>query len=148
MNQDIFSIGQLAKRSSCSVGTIRFYEQKGLIFPVLRSQSNYRKYDEESLRRLVFISRSKDLGFTLTEIGELLELHEDNDSQCDSVRDRCENKLAAIRVKIESLKAIENALVQLNQRCTSREDEVCPILSFLEGDFIAPHLSNILPKKG
>jgi len=71
------TIGRLAKQVSIGIETIRFYERQGLIEPPPRTDSNYRVYPEEEVNRLRFIKRAKNLGFTLSEIKELLFIRHD-----------------------------------------------------------------------
>ena len=80
------TIGEVAKAADIGVETVRFYEREGLIAEPPRRQSGYRQYPPDTIRRLRFIRRAKDLGFTLKEIGELLDLHVDPTRSCADVR--------------------------------------------------------------
>ena len=68
------TIGKVAERAGVGVETVRFYEREGLLDEPTRTASGYRQFDEDVIRRLEFISRAKELGFTLNEIKELLSL--------------------------------------------------------------------------
>ncbi|UCE88598.1 MAG: heavy metal-responsive transcriptional regulator [Pseudomonadota bacterium] len=129
------SIGQLAKAAGVSVETVRFYERKGLLPKPRRSASGYRQYSEESVRRLRFVQRAKDVGFTLGEIGELLALRTEPNASCADVRARAATKIALIDEKLTALSRMKRALGQLAERCTG-EGPVsgCPILDALETD--------------
>ena len=78
-------IGELAKATGTKVETVRYYETAGLLPPPARTHANYRDYDLAHLERLMFIRRSRDLGFTLKSLRELLKLADDNDESCDAV---------------------------------------------------------------
>jgi len=70
----MFSIGSLSKKTGVKVPTIRYYEQIGLIDPVVRTEGNQRRYSNTELDRLVFIRHARDLGFSIEAIGKLIEL--------------------------------------------------------------------------
>jgi len=96
-------IGELAKRSEVGIETIRFYERQGLLAEPERRPSGYRQYDESVVSRLQFIRHAKELGFTLSEIKELLGLWFDVNTKCVHVRQRAEQKITDIEDKIRSL---------------------------------------------
>lgn len=126
------SIGKVARRAGIGVETIRFYEREGLLAPPTRKVSGYRLYSEHVLGRIQFIRRAKDLGFSLKEIKELLQLKR-NASACDDVCERAEAKIAHIEEKIAMLKKMKQALTELFAACKSRNAVGdCPILEFLE----------------
>ncbi len=127
------TIGKLAQRAGVGVETIRFYERKGLIETPLRTASGYRQYSEAVVRRLQFIRRAKELGFTLNEIMELLSLKTSAGVTCASVKQKAEKKIADIDGKLRSLRRMKRALVDLTQTCNgdSSLDE-CPILNAMD----------------
>ncbi len=122
------TIGQLAQQASVGVETIRFYERQGLLPEPPRSAAGYRRYSSEELDRLRFIRGAKQLGFSLSEIGELLELRHEPSTACDSVRERVEGKLADIRSRIRSLEEIQQDLEQLHAACDANAADDCPTL--------------------
>ena len=131
--KDRYTIGKLARLGGVNIQTIRYYERCGLISPPLKTNSGYRLYGEEELKRLRFIRRAKELGFTLKEIKELLELRVDVPAACENVRIRAEEKLKIIEDKIGALEGIKNALTALISSCKrKRSTEECPILTSLE----------------
>lgn len=129
------SIGQLAGKAGVSVETVRFYERKGLLPAAPRSAAGYRQYSAESVRRLRFVQRAKDVGFTLAEIGELLALRTEPDASCADVRARAAARIALIDGKLAALTRMKRALAELAERCTG-EGPVsgCPILDAFETD--------------
>ena len=127
-------IGKLSEKSGVSIETIRFYEHKGLIEPVSRKATGYRVYNEDSLERLRFIKRSKELGFSLEEISDLLSMRIKNKSQCNRVRTKAKEKLEDVQTKIEDLRHIATSLKKLIHTCESQnKTNNCPILENLEG---------------
>ena len=127
------TIGQVAKRAEIGVETVRFYEREGLIHKPSRLPSGYRQYESDVVDRLRFIRRAKDLGFTLREIKELLELRLDPSSTCEDVNQRARAKIDDIDSKIAALQRIKQALVRLTDTCSGRRKiSDCPILEALE----------------
>ncbi len=125
--------GELAREAGVNVETIRFYERKGLLPEPPRRSSGYREYPREAVRRIRFIQRAKELGFTLREIKGLLELRVDPDTTCAVVRERAAEKIADVKRKIADLRTIEKALRKLTDSCSgSGPKEGCPILDHLE----------------
>lgn len=128
------SIGKVAGRAGIGIETIRFYEREGLIDDPPRGPSGYRQYPESVVTRLLFIKRAKELGFTLSEIKELLSLRADDERSCEDVRRRAEAKITGIESKIKSLERIKKALVRMIRECNQRgSDPECPILDALDG---------------
>ncbi|MBV0933959.1 heavy metal-responsive transcriptional regulator [Marinobacterium weihaiense] len=128
-------IGALARRSGLSVEALRYYERRGLIPPPARLPSGYRVFPVETLDRLAFIKRSKELGFTLDEIRDLLELQAHPEADSAGVKQRVEARIDEIERKIEDLQRIQQALRGLSSLCSGQGSTAnCPILAFLEQD--------------
>ena len=126
------TIGQLAQRAGVGVETIRFYEREGLISEPPRRPSGYRDYPLETVTRIVFIRRAKNLGFTLKEINELLELRVRPRRNCGQVKQSADAKIADIDGKIASLRRMRRALKDLTKACEERTPITeCPILASL-----------------
>lgn len=107
----MFQIGELAKRCGVSTDTLRFYEKNELIAPATRTESGYRLYDEKSQQQVTFILKAKELGLSLEEIKELLEIRlEATEHSCAEVKAITSAKLAVIDQKIEELTRIRSAL--------------------------------------
>ena len=127
------SIGKVARRAGVGVETIRFYERQGLLTAPIRKESGYRLYPEHVLGRIRFIRRAKELGFSLREIKELLELRRNSSAPCEDVCAKAQAKIANIEGKIAMLTKMKQALSELFAACqvgASLGD--CPILEFLE----------------
>lgn len=127
------TIGQLARQAGVGVETIRFYERQGLLARPERRPSGYRQYSADVVRRVRFIRHAKDLGFTLKEIQELLELRVDPGSTCADVRRHARAKVADIERRIDAMKRMKGALERLARRCRGRgPSTACPILEELD----------------
>lgn len=127
------TIGQVAREAGVGVETIRFYERQGLIAEPSRRRSGYRQFEPQVVRRIRFIRHAKDLGFTLREIKELLELRVDGQRGCGEVRDLAEAKLADIDRRIEALGRMKSALTALAGACRRRRrTDPCPILEAID----------------
>jgi len=127
------TIGRLAKRVGVNIDTIRYYERNGLIPEAVRRASGYREYEAADVRRLRFILRAKDLGFTLAEIGELLDLRVDPTKSCADVRTVGRAKMADIESKMLDLARIQAALTELVRTCRGKgPTSDCPILDALD----------------
>lgn len=87
-----FTIGELARHAGVNIQTVHYYERRKLLLPVGRTDSGYRLYDEEALKRLRFIRHAKELGFTLEEIRGLLDLRIKSTTTCDKVKEKTERK--------------------------------------------------------
>ncbi len=130
------TIGEVAKQTGIGVETVRFYEKSGLIDEPPRTEAGYRQYPEDTASRVRFIRHAKELGFTLKEIKELLNLRLDPTTTCEDVRQVAEEKLRNVRAQIQSLQAIEIALGELIGACAvGGPDGECPILEALEPDW-------------
>ena len=127
------TISRLAKQVGVNIDTIRYYERNGLIPEPVRRASGYRAYEAADVRRLRFILRAKDLGFTLAEIGELLSLSADRDVR--GVKRRAEERLEQVEHKIKELHRVRKGLKTLIDACPGHGDLAsCPIVAALSGE--------------
>lgn len=125
-----FTIGALSKASGVNVETIRFYERSGLLPAPRRTASGYRSYHPEDAGRLRFIRRGRELGFSLEEIRELLELAAHPREPCASADRMVRDHLAAIETRIHDLQNLRAELRKLSD-CHSAEAEHCRLLETL-----------------
>lgn len=129
-----FTIGVLAQQSGVAIDTIRYYEREGLLSPAYRRASGYREYDTQSVERMGFILRAKELGFSLDEIRELLALETDRINGVEGVKQRASRRLQELNVRIAQLTEMRDALARLIEACPGcGEPECCPILSSIHG---------------
>jgi MerR family mercuric resistance operon transcriptional regulator len=133
---DGLKIGQLAKLAHVNIDTVRYYEQRGLMPEPPRSESGYRLYADEDAKRLRFIKRAQELGFSLKEILDLLTLRVDSRTTCRDVKQRVDAKVVAVDEKIEELQAFRRALTRLSVACDGDAvpAEECPILGALDAE--------------
>ncbi len=115
--------------------TLHYYERRGLLPEPPRTAGNYRAYPEETVRRVRFIKRAQELGFTLREIDELLSLRATPRARCVDVRERARTKVSDIDDKVRTLVAMRNALTRLIDECAGKEPATeCPILEALDSE--------------
>tara|TARA_R110002073_G_scaffold170035_1_gene326955 strand:- start:826 stop:1236 length:411 start_codon:yes stop_codon:yes gene_type:complete len=127
------TIGAVAKLAEVNIETMRYYERRGLVPRPPRSTSNYRQYPEETVRRVRFIKRAQELGFTLKEIKGLLALRVTPRAKSSQVRERVRHKIEAVDAKIKALEAMRSALASLEVRCSGRGNiGTCSILRSLD----------------
>ncbi|MCI0624798.1 MAG: MerR family transcriptional regulator [Acidobacteria bacterium] len=130
---DRLSSGELAKNCRVNLETIRYYERRGLLPKPPRTQSGYRLFSRDAVRRVRFIKRSQELGFSLREIKELLGLRIRPNTTCADVRKQAETKIADIKAKIQGLRSMQQALERLTAACSGGSPvSECPILESLD----------------
>ncbi len=135
MKTKTFTIGEVARQAEVGVETVRYYEREGLLEQAARKASGYRQFDDAVVSRLRFIKRAKELGFTLKEIKELLELKLTPGSKCVQVKQRAEAKVLDIEQKIRTLQRMKKGLKKLTASCSGQGTlSECPILEALEDE--------------
>ena len=124
------TISAAAKRARIGVETVRFYEKEGLLDPPARNTAGYRQYTAEDVRRLSFVRRAKELGFTLREVKELIALTQSRQATAGEAKSLALAKLTELRERIRDLRRIERALSQLTHECSGTGPASdCPILN-------------------
>jgi len=126
-----FSIGELAARSGCKVPTIRYYEGVGLLEQSSRTEGGQRRYGEDAVRRLVFVRRSRELGFSLETIQSLIDLSSDRDRSCTEVDVIATEHLAEIEDRLQSLVAMRDALSDVIDQCRRTTILECRVIDAL-----------------
>ena len=127
----LLTIGALSKQTDVSVETIRYYERIGLLPKPLRSMGGHRLYTNEHARRLLFIRRSRALGFSLVDVRALLGLSGGTGMTCAKVKKITEQHIANIRHKLKELRRLERVLTSMVAHCSGAEVDGCPILDAL-----------------
>ncbi len=128
------TIGALSKRTGCHIETIRYYERIGLLPAPPRSVGGYRLYGREHLKRLTFIRRSRELGFTLDEVRGLLALVEGGYT-CAEVKAVTLGHLSEVRRKMADLRKLERVLREMAAQCDGGLVPECPVMdALLKGD--------------
>ena len=126
------NIGDAASRSGVSAKMIRYYERIGLIPTASRTASGYREYEPRDVHMLRFIARARDLGFSVAEITELLDLWRDKDRRSADVKALAQARVRDLRHKIAHLQDMADTLEELANACAGNERPNCPILQRLE----------------
>jgi Hg(II)-responsive transcriptional regulator len=130
-----YTVGELARRAEVNRETVRYYERLLLLPRPSRTTSGYRRFSNDALRQLRFIRRAKELGFSLSEIRELLALRLNSINACDRVQEQTRAKISDIDRKIRSLRKVREALSELVDACgRRRKSNECPILDSLDAN--------------
>lgn len=124
-------IGALSKRTGCKVETIRYYERIGLMPAPPRSEGGHRLYGEPQTRRLGFIRRTRELGFTLDQIRTLLRLVDGGRYTCAQVKRITVRHLDEVRRKVADLRKIERVLARMATQCDGGTVPKCPVVDAL-----------------
>ncbi|MGL3111778.1 MerR family transcriptional regulator [Bradyrhizobium sp. BR 1432] len=125
---------ELAQRTGCNLETVRYYEKVGLLPEPPRTPGGYRSYDATHERRIRFILRARELGFSLHEVRELLHLVDERDQPCTDVRVIAAAHLDDIRAKIADLRRMERVLKDVVARCADGTQPECPLIETLFRD--------------
>ena len=128
------AIGAAARLSGVSAKMLRHYESLGLLAGVARTDSGYRQYSEADVRSLQFIKRSRDLGFSMAEISELVSLWHNRRRASASVKRIAQKHVEDLAQRIEAMQAMQRTLSNLMHHCHGDERPDCPILDDLAGD--------------
>ena len=123
----------LADETGCNIETIRYYEKIGVLPPPKRTASGYRVYGSDDIKRLSFIRRLRQLGFTLAEIRQFLELIDGHDYTCREVHARTLIHISDVKIKVRDLRKIQATLSAMAEQCGRGEVPDCPIIDELFG---------------
>ena len=126
-----FPIGTLSRQTGVNIETIRYYERAGLLRKPARTAGGYRVYGEADMRRLAFIRRTRDLGFSLDEVRQLLALADQKSRSCRSVHALASGHLGEIQAKIADLRRMEKILAGMVATCAQGTMPDCPLLEAL-----------------
>ena len=128
-------IGEVAAEAAVNIQTLRYYERVGLVPKPERGSSGYRAYDRQTVRRVRFIKRAQELGFTLAEIGDLLAFREQTSGSCELVETRASDTVERISEKIRDLEKMRAALSHYVTACRTRVAVAqCPLLDALDNE--------------
>ena len=132
-------IGVAARRAGISARMVRHYESLGLISGVARTDSGYRQYTEADVHALHFIRRSRDLGFSMEEIAELLGLWHDRSRASSQVKRIAQQHIDDLSERIAQMQAMQRSLQTLVSCCKGNDRPDCPILDDLASGQAEPH---------
>tara|TARA_R110001606_G_scaffold171956_3_gene318036 strand:- start:8 stop:424 length:417 start_codon:yes stop_codon:yes gene_type:complete len=127
----MYSIGELSRTTACKVETIRYYEKIGLMPEPARSVGNQRRYAEHHRERLHFIRHSRELGFTIGDIRELLELSDQSQRECSAVDALARRHRDAVQERIRSLGALRDELDRMIAGCQGGDVAHCRVIQVL-----------------
>ncbi|RCS22994.1 MerR family transcriptional regulator [Phyllobacterium salinisoli] len=127
----MYSIGELSRRTSVKVPTIRYYEQMGLIDTPERSEGNQRRYARSDLERLAFIRHARDLGFTIDAIRQLIDLGDHAERPCADADRIATEQLVSVRTRIAQLRRLEAELARIATCCTGETIGECYVIRAL-----------------
>lgn len=133
------TIGWLASQTNCKVQTIRYYEQIGMMPEVPRSGGNRRLYGQEHADRLAFIRHSRELGFSLDAIRELLNLSDQPNQSCELADSIAQTQLRAVESRIERLLTLKVELERMITRCQGGQVSDCQIINVLADHSLCLH---------
>ena len=142
MSEKSYTVGRLATDTGIKAVTIRYYEKIGLLPKASRSESGYRLYTEADHSRLLFIRRSRGLGFSLDDIRELLSLADRQQESCAGVDAKVEQQLEQVRSRLKDLRAMEQELERLSSCCEGGVIMDCRIIETLSGEATARSFRN------
>lgn len=128
----IYSIGQLAKETTCKIPTIRYYEEIDILPPATRSEGNQRRYNDSHLERLHFVLHCRSLGFSIEEIRQLIHLQTCDDHLPSEAYGIAQKHLLDILHKIEQLKLLASELQEVVNCCSIGGEHQCQILNVLK----------------
>lgn len=125
------NIGEASKQTGVSAKMIRHYEGLGLLPAPPRTESGYRLYDADAVHTLHFIRRSRDLGFGMADIAQLLDLWRNRRRSSAAVKKLAMTHVAELQARIEALEAMKRTLSELAEQCHGDDRACCPILDDL-----------------
>jgi MerR family transcriptional regulator, mercuric resistance operon regulatory protein len=129
------SIGELSRQSDCTIETIRYYERIGLLPKPRRESGRFRRYGAEDIRRLRFIRRARQLGFSLKDVRQLLRLAPGpREAVCAEARQIAAAHVAEVRAKIADLRVLERILAGAICACHAAQGPACPIIEAIRSD--------------
>ena len=125
------NLSAAAQAAGLPVKTVRYYADIGLVEAPSRSDAGYRTYDEASVRKLAFIRRSREFGFSIDECRELLSLYQDQDRTSAEVKRIASKRLSEIEEKQRELQSLRDELAHLVTSCHGDHRPDCPIIDYL-----------------
>jgi len=137
MNTTPFTIGQLAKQAKCKVETVHYYEKSGLMLEPPRTEGGHRIYALLHIKRLNFIRRCRELGFSIEQVKELLKFIDEPNHYCGEVKAMAMLQAREVQQKIDDLQRLQLALNEMVSRCKAGDSiDDCPIIDALYVDGI------------
>lgn len=129
---NVQSISKAAEASGIPIKTVRYYADIALVKPAGRTESGYRVYDDKAIRKLIFIRRAREFGFSIDQCRALLGLYENPERSSSEVRDIAARRLQEIENKQQELALLRNELAHLVISCNGDDRPDCPIIDYLQ----------------
>ena len=126
------TIGKLADGAGINLETVRYYERIGLMPEPGRTRGGHRAYADFHIRRLAFIRRARELGFSVNDVRAFLKLAEPDRASCGEVEKLAAVHLQAVRAKLGDLTRLEKLLVNMVTQCRNNRSRSCPVITMLE----------------
>jgi len=127
-------IGEVSKRTGCKIETIRYYEREGIKPSPARTEGGHRVYNNQQLRRLFFVRRCRELGFSLDQVRSLLSLVDSREYSCDEVREITLSHVNDVKRRIADLNKMKRVLSDMASSCVGGNIPDCPIIGRLFRD--------------
>lgn len=125
------NISKASHAAELPIKTVRYYADIGLVEPAARTEAGYRSYDDAAIRKLVFVRRSREFGFSIEECRELLDLYTDDDRSSADVKKIASKRLTEIEEKQRELQCLHDELSHLVKSCKGDHRPDCPIMDYL-----------------
>lgn len=125
------TIGQLANATGLTAKMIRYYEANHIVPEPLRTAADYRTYNNDDVRTYTFIAHARELGFSLRQIKQLVELRANPKRASREVKELADQQLQKVQQQIEQLQIIAIELNQLIEQCPGDQSPSCPIINRL-----------------
>ncbi|ELS04072.1 putative transcriptional regulator [Xenococcus sp. PCC 7305] len=135
-----FKIGELAKQTGLTVGTLRYYSDLGLLQPVARGNNGYRYYGQNANKQVEFIKKAQTIGFTLEEIKTILDVRDRGEKPCDLVQNLLDKKIEQLEIQIKKMSLFKQELEEyrlnwINEPNPEHDSqEVCPLIASVSLD--------------
>jgi len=126
-----YKIGEMSRETGVNIETIRYYEKIGIMPEPDRTEGGNRQYNRDQLKRLHFVKRCRELGFSISEIRALLDMVDQKDITCSEVHGMTMGHLSAVRQKMADLRRLEKALQSMASECSRGDVPECPIIDTL-----------------
>ncbi|WP_018998470.1 Cu(I)-responsive transcriptional regulator [Hirschia maritima] len=126
------NISKVAKIAQLPTKTVRYYSEIGLVAASGRTEAGYRDYSEQDARKLCFVRRAREFGFSIEECRSLLSLYEDRERSSSEVKALAQTRLDEIEQKQRELQSLHTAISHLIKNCSGDHRPDCPIIDYLE----------------
>jgi MerR family transcriptional regulator, mercuric resistance operon regulatory protein len=126
-----FTIGHLSKKTGVNIETIRYYERIGVMLEPDRTANGYRQFSHDDLKRLSFVKKCRELGFSLEEVRTMLVMVDNDHLSCGEIHEMTTGHLAAVEQRIRRLRSLKGVLSKMADQCTQGDVPDCPVIDAL-----------------